>query len=174
MTAVLASNLSKALNVNFQGEEFTAGLVHDIGRIVVATILPEHFLDADPVDFQERNQPLLKQEQHYWGTTHTEVGAWFGGKNRLPSSLVSAIRYHHYPIRAPRAHRQLVALISVADDMANYVQKYATSDGYDPAENPFLDVLADQDLPRARDILLAESAEILEQSAHDALELCDK
>ncbi|HWL08652.1 MAG TPA: HDOD domain-containing protein [Planctomicrobium sp.] len=171
-TAVIAGNVAKTLKISQQGEEFTAGLVHDVGRILLAVALPEDFLNADPVDFQETPVSFLKREQQQWGTTHTEIGAWFATHNRLPECLVSAIRYHHFPNRAPRDHRKLVALVAVADDMANYVQRHQTSNGYEPESNPFLTSLCDQVGPNARKLFESNCAEILENSSRDAMELC--
>jgi len=174
VTAVIATNVGKALKIGCQGEEFTAGLVHDIGRIILAVAIPEDFLAADAVDFQEVLPQQLKQEQQTWGTTHTEVGAWFAAQNRLPDCLVSAIRFHHFPTRAPRDHRKLTTLVAIADDMANHVQRHQTGEGYDPEFNSAIDQLAELGVDRPREKLIAASRAILETSCQDALELCGK
>ncbi|SFH85436.1 HDOD domain-containing protein [Planctomicrobium piriforme] len=170
--AVIASNLNRSLKIGFLGEEFTGGLVHDIGRILLAVALPDLFLNGDPVDFQEHRADRLRIEQQTWGTTHTEVGAWFAVENRLPGCLVSAIRYHHFPARAPKDHQRLVALVSVADDMANYVQRNESGTGYDPATNPYIKLLEECGVKNARKNFDEHAAPILEKSCQDALELC--
>ncbi len=171
-TAVIAGNLSKTLRIHLQGEEFTAGLIHDVGRVLLAVAMPDDFLSADPVEFQEFPLTFLKQEQQLWGTTHTEVGAWFGMRNRLPDCLISTIRFHHFPNRAPRDHRRLVSLVAVADDMANYVQRNQTDAGYEPESNPFIDQLAESVGGNIRHTYVSQCREILEKSLQDALELC--
>jgi HD-like signal output (HDOD) protein len=171
VTAVFCSNINRTLKAGFQGEEFTAGLIHDVGRILLATALPERFLQADAVDFREQGSQLLRNEFEILGTTHTEVGAWFARQNRLPDCLVAAIRYHHFPTRPSRDQR-LAALVAVADDVANFVQCHQSGEGYDFNQNPFIDCLEDCGVAGARRKLVDAAAEILSKSSEDALQLC--
>lgn len=171
VTAVVASNINRALKVGCNGEEFSAGLIHDIGRFLVAVALPEQFLEADPVNFEEHLTSQLRQEQLCWSTTHTEVGAWFTTENRLPEAIVASVRYHHFPKRAGK-FQKLVALVAVADDMANYVQRNESAAGYDPESNPFIGILEESGVKRARELFTDSAEKILEQSCNDALDLC--
>ncbi|MCA9061315.1 MAG: HDOD domain-containing protein, partial [Planctomycetaceae bacterium] len=53
LTAILSIHVNRLLNVGFRGEEFTAGLMHDWGRTMVASCLPELFPKADDLSFVE-------------------------------------------------------------------------------------------------------------------------
>jgi len=170
VTAVIANNLNRSLGVGFQGEEFTAGLMHDLGRILLAVALPYQFLEGDPMDFLEDGQTLMR-EQNVFQTTHSEVGAWFAIGNQLPDCLVAAIRYHHEPQRLP-AHQRLTALVAAADEMANYVQRNESERGYRPATNAMIDLLERSGVRGARQQFNLRAEEILENSCRDAMELC--
>lgn len=169
-TAVIAMNLNKSLRAGFQGEEFTAGLMHDIGRILLAVALQERFLDGDAVNFYEDEQTLLR-EQFIFQSTHAEVGAWFAISNHLPDCLIAAIRYHHQPASAP-SHQRLVALIAAADEIANYVQRNESGEGYAPEGNSAIDLLEQTGVQEARARFNRGAALILDNSCQDAMDLC--
>ena len=138
-TAVLAQNLNRALSAGFDGEEFTAGLVHDIGRTLLASCYVDEFLEFDSMEFTE-DLDYLDREASILGTTHASVGAWYATNSGLPESLVAVVRYHHRPLEA-EANRRLVALIAVADHMANYAQRFENASEYDFSANPYVSIL---------------------------------
>lgn len=117
LTGVISSHLNTLFGFGMQGEEFTAGLVHDVGRTLLAVSIPNEFASFDSLDFDE-SEDLLKQEMANIGTTHAEVGAWFLQRNHLPDELVMVARHHHKP-QASAKFKRLVALTAIADEMAN-------------------------------------------------------
>lgn len=119
---MLAIHINRAVGPSFQGEEFAAGLMHDFGRTLIAVSMPEQFSIVDPLHFGESSEtPFL--EKRVIGTSHGEAGAWFAEISHLPSESVEVIRYHHQLAAATR-HRRLVALASIADHMASYLQRF--------------------------------------------------
>jgi HD-like signal output (HDOD) protein len=139
LTGCVCRRLADVLGLPFEGEEFAAGLSHDIGRVLIALGAPERAEAADPLDFVE-GPDLLLREQAALGTDHCYFGSWFANLNNLPAGLISAVQFHHVP-DAAEEHKPLVALVAVADHMANYVQRQHRSDGYDAALNPAWPVL---------------------------------
>jgi len=129
-TAILALHFNHSASLGFEGEEFTAGLMHDIGRLLLGLCLPERAAELDLLDFDGAAR-LQDREQSLTGTDHCELGAWFARQNNLPGPLVDAVRFHHAPGRAPREYQRLVALTAVCDDMANHLQRWGGPDGYD-------------------------------------------
>jgi hypothetical protein len=85
------------------------------------------------MDFVE-GPNLLLREQALLGTDHCYLGSWFAHLNNLPAPLVSVGQFHHAPDRAEE-HGPLVALVAVADHMANHVQRQRRADGYDAVGN---------------------------------------
>jgi HD-like signal output (HDOD) protein len=129
LTGVISTKLNKLFKLGIQGEEFTAGLLHDVGRILLATAAPKEFKLLDAMDFTERHD-VINEEIEFIGTSHAEVGEWFLLRNHLPEELVSVARHHHNPAASGKFKR-FVALISVADDLANYYQRQELEKEYD-------------------------------------------
>ena len=168
-TAMICLHVNRSLNVGFQGEEFTAGLVHDFGRTLFAVSLPEQFCEIDPFEFDESAETLT-HERNVIGTDHGEVGAWFAVANQLPESLQDVIRYHHTPELATRNLR-LVALTATADHMANHLQRCDGAEDYDLTQNPAIALLEKAGVRHATDRLQEVCQQILEASAADAAQV---
>jgi HD-like signal output (HDOD) protein len=145
VTACLARRLNRSLEFGYQGEEFACGLSHDIGRILFAIGVPDHFEEADPMTFDEDNDAVLAHEGQRLGTDHCTFGAWFCDNNKLPPSVGTVVRYHHHPGRAA-SHHNLIGLVAAADHAANYLQRTGTTDGYNLAANPGWQFLARNNL----------------------------
>jgi len=139
-TALLSLNLNRQLRCGFQGEEFTAGLIHDIGRTLFASHVPDRFAMFDPLTFDEADD-ALSLEVEIAGASHCDLGAWFLRHNRLPDPLVAVVQHHHEPEAAPHDQR-LVALVAAADHMANHLQRSLGVEEYELAANPALPALA--------------------------------
>jgi HD-like signal output (HDOD) protein len=139
LTGVLSMALNKNFGLGFIGEEFTAGLIHDVGRSLFGVIAPNHFAAADPLDFEESGD-FLQRERNVLHTDHCELGSWFIAHNKLPEALVDVVLLHHSPSR-DGAHWKLVAATATADHMANYLQRQGSAEGYEPEENLAAEVL---------------------------------
>jgi HD-like signal output (HDOD) protein len=140
-TGLLATYINRSFQIGFQGEEFTAGIIHDIGRTLFAVICSEEFAEIDALNFEEPPE-ILQHEMDVIGTDHCRFGAWFAVQNDLPNPIPEVILRHHNPSAATGEGRKLTALIAVADDMANYLQRNGTADGYDSKLNPGLPILS--------------------------------
>ena len=146
-TALGCLRLNQQLGCGFFGEEFTAGLMHDIGRLLFAAELPKQFSVIDSLSFDE-SPSLLDDEIAVCGTSHAELGAWYLELNRLPAPLVDVARFHHQPELAKSNHR-LVCLTAAADHLANHLQRTEGTDGYVPAENGAIAILERSGVRRA-------------------------
>lgn len=166
LTSTIAASLNRMFGLEFCGEELAAGLLHDLGRLLLASIAVDASLKWDFLNFEE-DESLLEREVQAMGTTHCMVGLWFGMQNRLPQEFLDVIAYHHRPSRAPQGNK-LVALIAVADQMANHVQRMESSDGYVQVANEATDVLAAAGVSRVIEKLNEVSAVILADSISDA------
>jgi putative nucleotidyltransferase with HDIG domain len=91
--AVVARVLARRLGQVSPDEAFTAGLLHDIGQLLLAMRLKEHYWaivrSATPTD------DLAMLEQSSLGIDHAEVGAWLLESWNLPPLLVDGVRRHH-------------------------------------------------------------------------------
>lgn len=90
-----------------------AGLLHDIGKVVVSMQLPENYEDIKQ-RIAENGIIFSRAEQEVLGFTHAEIGEWLGESWNLPVSLLEPIACHHAPLRAQTARNQ-TAVVHVAD-----------------------------------------------------------
>jgi putative nucleotidyltransferase with HDIG domain len=138
--ACLAQSFNNRLELGFDGEEFTAGLLHDLGRILLAIAAPDDFLRADPMTFDE-GEDCLADERKMLETDHCRIGAEYGAKNGFPEPVLNCIRYHHSPQDA-RKDVRLARLIALVDHLANYLQCTGRYAGYPWEHNRYYFELA--------------------------------
>jgi putative nucleotidyltransferase with HDIG domain len=90
-------------NAQVMSEAFTAALLHDIGKLVLAASLPDEYEAA--VTLAEREaMPLWLAEKDVLKTTHAEVGAYLLGLWGLPDPIVETVAWHHRPSDCPSIH----------------------------------------------------------------------
>lgn len=133
LTAVLCRQVNEKLGLGFTGEEFSAGLSHDLGRIMLAVGYPDVFCKLAQLGPIEE-ELLIEEEHKLLGFNHTELGAWLTNVWNLPSELIEAIQYHHSPEKAPR-HGTLAAVVCIAEQMANFMEKTHSVEGIDLTNN---------------------------------------
>lgn len=168
MTAVICRHMNQELGLGFQGEEFTAGLMHDLGLSLLAALAPDEYAAVADLEENEHGSDVLARERALLGTDHCEIGATFAAKNSLPPALVAVIYHHHAP-NVAKEHRDLVTLVAVADHMANRMEQLTHSDGFDHSANPFLPFLNDAE--RAERAMHKVNADFAKQAAAEALRL---
>jgi len=105
--------IATRLHLRLHGVEFTAGLLHDVGKIILEQNFHAEFLKALNVATAE-NFSSIEAEQQVLGVDHAEIGAWLAERWSLPASIVEAIRFHHQPFISPD-HPSLTAVVRLAD-----------------------------------------------------------
>src|SRR6202142_656073 len=95
-----------------------AGLLHDVGKLILATRSPQHFARAIEGSRVEK-MPLYLVEQQLIGVSHAEVGAYLLGLWGLPSPVVEAVAHHHEPGRIKSESLDAVGAVHIANVLAN-------------------------------------------------------
>jgi HD-like signal output (HDOD) protein len=97
---------------------FTAGLLHDIGQLVLFMRAPEESrLALLRVAAEGDELTMADAESAIIGFSHMDVGLHLAKAWRLPPSLVEPIGFHHRPQLA-RSHRETVAIVHIANSWA--------------------------------------------------------
>jgi putative nucleotidyltransferase with HDIG domain len=112
-TAFATDMLAKQWAPSLKEDAFLAGLVHDIGRVIMDQHFPKEFGLAYRL-VHEGNVPLGQAESTVFKLSHAEIGRHVARKWSFPGDIVAAIGDHHGPDDdAPWPH--LAALVHVAD-----------------------------------------------------------
>jgi putative nucleotidyltransferase with HDIG domain len=75
---------------------FTAGLLHDIGKLIIFVEAPKYAVEVI-TKCTETNELMHKVEKSVLGFDHAKLGAMLLKKWKLPDDIVSAVYYHHMP-----------------------------------------------------------------------------
>ena len=125
--AAAASALSRVTRLGNPEELAAAGLLHDLGKVVLYKELPDVFehivarAAAEERSFRSLEQELL-------GTDHSEIAGWIMERWRFPPTLAEPIAFHHTPSRARIAHDE-TAMVHVANVL---VRALGYGNGGDP------------------------------------------
>ncbi len=94
---------------------FVSGLLHDVGRIILATSFPEKYHKVI-TEATGSKRPLIDVEKEIIGTTHSNIGAYLLGLWGLPDPLVDAVAFHHNPDLCENEEtRKMVKILHLSD-----------------------------------------------------------
>ena len=99
LVANTARTIAEDLDYRNPDEVFTAGLLHDIGILVIRYFFPEEF-DELKLLVKQDGFPVKKAEEITLGLNHSEIGKILLDKWILPDIISEAVEYHHSPSSA--------------------------------------------------------------------------
>ena len=127
-TAFAAQFLAEQLGMDV-GTLFTAGLMHDLGKLVLAAAFRGRYAVLVNMP-QGKGCPLTAMENERLGISHPEAGARLLERWASPAAMVSSVRYHHDPAAAA-VDAPMAACLQMADALA-----YAYMDGVEACSVP--------------------------------------
>ena len=131
-TAVCARELAKHLQLNTE-HAYTTGLLHDIGRLVLATQFQIAYQDV--MAYRTLHDcTLLQAERAVLNIDHAVVGHAMTGHWKFPQEMQQAIANHHSPELAPS--QTLPRVIQVADALAHALDLSRDEDDLVPEVSP--------------------------------------
>ncbi len=113
-TAVYAEALGRSVGLPDPDLAFTAGLLHDVGKLIIGGFLAELMPESNWWTFG-----TAVMERELLGSNHGDVGEAIARRWNLPLPVAHACRWHHEVERAgPEVDRDLVAAVLAADHLA--------------------------------------------------------
>lgn len=115
-SAMAARLLARKARFRAAEEAFVAGLLHDIGKLILSQYVGQAYQELlDRV--AQSGLPFMEAERQVLGFDHAQAGGLVAEKWNLPEALVEAISCHHQPQLA-RRHPPLTALAHAGDALA--------------------------------------------------------
>ncbi|MEJ5259368.1 MAG: HDOD domain-containing protein [Anaerohalosphaeraceae bacterium] len=138
-TAYAADRLQDILPDSLRTIAFSAGLLHDLGKLALLEVMPRSFLQMVK-QAQLEGVSLTAIEQHHLGLDHTTVGKRLAEKWSLPRPIQTAVWLHHSDTEAVAAHIPFVELarvVHLADCLARKAE-IGASGSFDSVEESLL------------------------------------
>lgn len=116
---------------------FTTGLLHDIGKLVLAGNVPAMYDTVHRMQISKKIS-LREAELMVLGVTHSELGACLLGSWGLPLPMLEAIAWHHEPERSSERGFSLLAAVHVANAFALESAQGQGGDAQEPVDIEFI------------------------------------
>src|SRR5208283_1019071 len=104
-------------NERMAGEAYTAGLLHNVGQIVLTASLSSEYAAVIEAA-RKQKRPLREVELEQLGVTHNQVGAYLLGLWGLPLPLLEATALHNTPALATTVEFSVLTAVHVANVLA--------------------------------------------------------
>ena len=115
-TAKAAQLISQKLRLERPDVVYTVGLLHDIGKILLALTFPEHYNRIVKLAAEKKCRIILA-EQKLLNTDHCMIGKILCDMWALPTEISSPIFYHHEPMTNDESSQLLTRLVNLGDYM---------------------------------------------------------
>ncbi len=97
--AVVAKMLAKFFRYRVSGKVFVAGLIHDIGKLLLSQYAKDLF-EQVMQEVVSRKISFYQAERNVLGVTHAEIGSWLASRWNFPQEIEEAVKFHHFPSKA--------------------------------------------------------------------------
>lgn len=97
-----------------QTQAAVAGLLHDVGQLIMACSFPEQYESAAELSAKERLSDV-EAERRVFQTSHAELGAYVMALWNIPDPIVEAIAYHHAPASAMNPDNPVLTAVHAAE-----------------------------------------------------------
>ncbi len=116
VVGIAAKLIAKKYFPEQTNQAFIAGLLHDLGKVILLQYLPEDF-NAIIVEAKKGEKFLYEIETEFFSVHHGIIGSWLGVKWKLPESVTDCMQYHHQPLRAPK-NKEILACVVLGNILA--------------------------------------------------------
>jgi len=95
---------------------YAAGLLHDIGKLVLCAYAPEQYTETFRRSISNQLE-LEDEERRLFGASHSEIGAYLLALWGLPEPIVEAVALHHEPARQNPCQFGVTSILHVANSL---------------------------------------------------------
>lgn len=128
-TALLTREVINVAGVQPEDADYVAGLIHDVGKIIMAACFGDRFVEIHQRAALEQKS-LRQIELEVLGIDHSELGALYLQHHSLPEVMIETARFHHTPELA-RKHPKVVAAVQISNLILHQI-KVGASGNNDP------------------------------------------
>jgi HD-like signal output (HDOD) protein len=126
---------------------FIAGLLHDVGRLVLTSQLPDDYTSVMEL-MQIKKISYLDAELKIFGTTHGHIGAYLLGLWGFPDAVVEAAAFHQCPAESAIDFFCPLVAVHAANGLAHEIDKTSSLNGHTEVDKKYLSTInLDQRLP---------------------------
>ena len=118
---VIARLLAQKCNVLHSERLFVAGLLHDIGKLVIAQRMPDETRMIQ-LEAEKGERSIFEIEQDFLGFHHAEVGGELMRSWNMPEALLESVSFHHEPEKASNAIIE-TCLIHIANSLTDEAER---------------------------------------------------
>jgi HD-like signal output (HDOD) protein len=115
-----AKVIGHRLNYRVLEELLIAGLLHDVGKIILDQFFPDKYAEVLNL-VRSKDLRIVEAEVQVLGVTHADVGGWLLERWNLPKGLVETTRCHHNPALASDS-RKIAEIIHIADILVRAIR----------------------------------------------------
>ncbi len=158
-TGVCAKLIARKIGIhkNFVEDYFLAGMMHDIGKIILNSLNPVGYQKI--VEAASASQkPLHLYESAIFGINHGEVGELLGKKWNLQNALMESMAFHHNIEKVTEENRRIVYSVFISNIFVKQMEIGSSG-------NKFIDVIPDNvwtEVGITQDVLVSLEGYLLE------------
>ena len=116
---------------------YLMGLLHDIGKVVLAHLMPEKIRHELYAGGNSRPKSTgRRRRRESLGIDHGHLGAWYLEKQGIPHALCEAVRFHHAPVVQGNPQARNAQVVQLADLLARHYH-LGRSGNESPTGDPF-------------------------------------
>ena len=131
--AVTSRLMAKRKGLKDYDDIYAAGLLHDIGKIILLLEFPKEYKEAMN-EAELKNITIVETERDHFIANHADIGSWLAEKWLFPRNLVEVIKYHHNPHLSKNAPIE-TAIVHLADILLRAKGVGFAGDPFVPAVN---------------------------------------
>ncbi|MFO7776157.1 MAG: HDOD domain-containing protein [Candidatus Hydrogenedentota bacterium] len=128
--AILSRHIGRATGLPDVEEVMTAGLLHDIGKVILIYMAEAEWEEA-AAKAERESLHIATAERAVFGADHARVANWIATKWRFPNRLIEPLTYHHQP-RLAKEFPSVTGAVHVADILARGMGYGYTGDNVMP------------------------------------------